>query len=295
MPTQTAFKLTDGARPPVQPFKTQLLKWVGNKQRFAAEIVSSFPAQIGTYYEPFLGSAAVLGTFAHHQSVGSDAFEPLVGIWQMLLESPDTLSGWYRERWELIETMGKREAYSSVLRSFNEGPNAADFVFLCRSCYGGIVRFRKSDGAMSTPCGPHMPISPDSFARRVETWYDRVCKVKFVHCDYRESMQSAKRGDLIYCDPPYTDSQKILYGAQAFALQELMQEIEKCKQRGVRVVLSIDGTKRSGEKLCDVGIPSGLFESEIFIDVGRSMLRRFQMNGQTLEKEQVSDRLLLTY
>jgi DNA adenine methylase len=33
----------------------------------------------------------------------------------------------------------------------------------------------------------------------------------------------------------------------------------------------------------------------MMIDIGHSMLKRFQMNGKTLEGEKVSDRLLLTY
>lgn len=57
----------------------------------------------------------------------------------------------------------------------------------------------------------------------------------------------------------------------------------------------IDGTKKSGEVTCDLPIPDGLFEREIFLNLGRSMLRRFQMEGETLENEVVSDRLLLTY
>jgi DNA adenine methylase len=39
----------------VEPFQTGLLKWIGNKQRFAHEIASYFPADFGTYYEPFIG------------------------------------------------------------------------------------------------------------------------------------------------------------------------------------------------------------------------------------------------
>ena len=46
----------------VPPFRTQLLKWIGNKQRFAHEIASYFPTDVKTYYEPFLGSGAVLAT-----------------------------------------------------------------------------------------------------------------------------------------------------------------------------------------------------------------------------------------
>ena len=108
-------------------------------------------------------------------------------------------------------------------------------------------------------------------------------------------MEQAESGDLIYCDPPYSHSQAILYGAQSFDLSHLLTVVERCKARGIYVALSIDGTKRSGNLICDLPIPEGLFEREILIDVGRSMLKRFQMNGQTLEGEVVADRLLLTY
>jgi len=72
-------------------------------------------------------------------------------------------------------------------------------------------------------------------------------------------------------------------------------EIEKAKSKGVYVALSIDGNKKSGNYICDLPIPQGLFEEEIYISIGRSMLRRFQLEGQTLENELVSDRLLLNY
>jgi len=105
----------------------------------------------------------------------------------------------------------------------------------------------------------------------------------------------AQPGDLIYCDPPYSHSQSILYGAQTFNLEELLEAIDVAKYRGIRVALSIDGNKKSGDYLCDLPIPKGLFEEEFYLSVGRSMLRRFQMEGQTLESELVSDRLLLNY
>jgi DNA adenine methylase len=108
-------------------------------------------------------------------------------------------------------------------------------------------------------------------------------------------MARAKPGDLVYCDPPYVDSQSILYGAQAFSLVRLFEAIQQCKSRGVFVALSIDGTKRSGDKICDVPLPPGIFEFEVLVNCGRSMLRRFQMAGKSMEREVVADRLLLTY
>jgi DNA adenine methylase len=86
-----------------------------------------------------------------------------------------------------------------------------------------------------------------------------------------------------------------LYGAQTFDLEHLFQVIERCKSRGAHVALSIDGTKRSGDLFCEIPIPEGLFEQELLVNCGRSMLKRFQRGGQTLEDEVVADRLLLTY
>jgi DNA adenine methylase len=277
------------------PPKSQLLKWVGNKQKFAVEITKNFPLEFNRYFEPFLGSGAVLATVAPKKGLGSDTFKPLVEIWQKLSSDPKGLIEWYAERRNLIEKQSKETVYKKILASYNSNPNGADFLFLTRSCYGGIVRFRKSDGYMSTPCGAHTPVPVESFIKRVEEWKKRLKNVKFEHLDYKEAFAQAKYGDLIYCDPPYSHSQSILYGAQAFRLEDLLDEIDKAKSKGVKVALSIDGNKKSGDYICDLPIPRGLFENEIFVNCGRSMLRRFQLEGQTLENEVVSDRLLLTY
>jgi DNA adenine methylase len=279
----------------VKPFKAQLLKWIGNKQRFAHEIASYFPAHYGTYFEPFIGSGAVLATVAPERGVGSDSFAPLVEIWQTLRESPDRLKQWYAERWTTFKAGEKVEQFERVKASYNANSNGADLLFLCRSCYGGVVRFRKRDGYCSTPCGIHDPISPESFSKRVDDWHQRTKGTSFIRADYREAMASAQSGDIIYCDPPYTHSQAILYGAQSFSLRKLFATIAECKARGVYVAVSIDGMKRTGKEVCRLPIPEGLFEREIFVNCGRSMLRRFQMAGETLEEEVVHDRLLLTY
>jgi len=280
---------------PIKPFTTQLLKWIGNKQRQAPDIINFFPATFGTYFEPFIGSGGVLGVLSPKQAVASDTFKPLIEIWQQLHNSPDQLKHWYSDRYALMQNLGKKEAYKKILENYNNNPNAADLLFLCRACYGGVVRFRKADGYMSTPCGVHNPVSPESFSSRVDIWFERTKNTKFIHSDFETIMDQASKGDLVYCDPPYTNSQTILYGAQSFSIERLFDVIKRCKERGVYVALSIDGTKFSGTKLCEVPIPSGVFEEEAFVKVGRSMLKRFQMDGNSLEQHEVTDRLLLTY
>lgn len=279
----------------VSPFRTQLLKWVGNKQRFAHEIISYFPTKFNRYIEPFLGSGAVLATLAPRRALGSDSFRPLIEIFQTLQRDPDLLKKWYTDRFNQLHRGMKEDEYEKIKASYNSNPNPADLLMISRACYGGVVRFRKEDGYISTPVGPHNPISPASFSRRVEAWYIRTRYAQFIHSDFRDVMSTTQAGDIIYCDPPYTHSQGILYGAQDFDLLQLFRQIDECKSRGVYVALSIDGTKKSGNVLCDLPIPEGLFEREVFVNVGRSMLKRFQMNGKSLEKEVVRDRLLLTY
>lgn len=279
----------------VSPFNIQLLKWIGNKQRFAHEIASYFPTDIKTYFEPFLGSGAVLAALQPPQAIGSDALGPLMEIWKKLAEDPEQVVRWYKERYKEHFDFGRTEGYGRIKARYNAKPNGADLLFLCRSCYGGVVRFRKSDGYMSTPCGVHTPITPGAFAQRVRIWKRRTAGATFEQLDFRESMGRAERGDLVYCDPPYTHSQAILYRGQDFELGHLMSEIASCRERGVRVALSIDGKKKSGQVNCCLDIPEGLFEREVFVNCGRSMLRRFQMEGESLEEEVVHDRLLLTY
>src|SRR5438105_2426599 len=107
----------------VAPFNAQLLKWIGNKQSFAHEIASHFPLNFGTYWEPFLGSGAVLATLAPERAVGSDCFKPLMEIWQTLRDHPETLKQWYAERWRAMTAGDKITEYERVKASYNANPN----------------------------------------------------------------------------------------------------------------------------------------------------------------------------
>lgn len=277
------------------PYRSQLLKWIGNKQRFAHKIITFFPKQFGVYHEPFVGSGGVLAVLAPRKAEASDSFKPLVQIWETLKNDPETLKRWYRERWEELQKGEKVAQYEKIKARYNTNANPADLLFLSRSSYGGVMRFRMRDGHMSTPCGIHKPIHFGTFARRVDEWSKRVGGTEFFHREYEESIDRSREGDVVYCDPPYSYSQAILYGAQSFNLDDLLRNIEKAKRRGVFVALSLDGSKKSGTRDCCHSMPASLFEKEIAVNCGRSMLRRFQMGGQTLEGEVVSDRLLLTH
>lgn len=281
-----------------------LLKWIGNKQRFAETIISYMPEVFNDYYEPFLGSGAVMAQlleadrsrmYPHFEhAYGSDILPFLVEIFQMVKAEPSKLSDYYeKEISKYYENPD--ECYLQIRDRFNADHNALDFCLLSRTCYSGVIRFRKADGYMSTPRGPHKPIAPSTFSKRLNIWSDLLENASFRCESFDMAMDRAKAGDVVYCDPPYTHSQGIIYGAQAFDIDMLWEKIRECKGRGVKVILSINGTRESKKKDISVIVPSDLFEREIYIDCGKSMIDRLQNSGHEMKNEEVHDKLCLTW
>ena len=274
------------------PKSGQLLKWIGNKHRSAESICSHIPRNFDRYFEPFLGGGAVLATLAPHRAVASDTLDPLISLWKKVQSDPESVLIHYTRLWNLFEIDRKR-TYSQTLERFNSTLDPLDLMFLCRTCYGGVIRFTKI-GKMSTPLGPHNPISPAALERRLEDWSARIRGTEFASSDFTEIMSHARSGDIIYCDPPYSFAQSIIYGSQSFELGRLWRAVHEAKNRGARILVSIDGTKNSGQCQLDLDIPKGLFARELFIPKGGSMLKRLQRNTVN-EKWIVEDRLLLTW
>lgn len=281
-----------------------LLKWIGNKQRVASTIVSCMPDSFDNYYEPFLGSGAVLAELLMKDATSlyprfkyayaSDILPFLIDIFNIVKTEPDKLIDYYSK--EIKAYYEDPVAYYDVIRDrFNQNHNGFDFCLLSRTCYSGVIRFRKADGYMSTPRGPHKPISPATFQRRVKLWAELIQKADFNVSGFEEAMSRPQKGDVVYCDPPYTHSQGILYGAQEFNITCLWEKIAECKDRGAYVMLSINGTRESQKKDISVEIPKGLFERELLINCGTSMIDRLQHSGKEMENEVVHDKLLLTW
>ncbi len=281
-----------------------LLKWIGNKQRFAETIISYMPETFNNYYEPFLGSGAILAELLHKDATqlfphfqyayGSDILPFLIDIFKITKENPDDLVKYYRnEITEYYENPEKK--YREIQTRFNENHNAYDFCLLSRTCYSGVIRFRKADGYMSTPRGPHKPIQPETFEKRVEQWHELLQKATFSCQSFTEMMEYPQQGDIVYCDPPYTHSQSIIYGAQDFEIETLWKKIDECKKRGAKVILSINGMKDSKKTDISISPPEGLFERKLLVNCGASMIDRLQNTGKEMKNKNVDDQLLLTW
>jgi len=272
----------------------QLLKWVGNKYQDAPTIIEYFPYKYGTYYEPFLGTGGVLGNLNPSEAITGDTLEPLIDLWKLVKTEPDTVIDHYRETAERMLNGDKGEIYEDIKLSYNREPNALDLLMISRTCYGGVIRFTK-DGEISTPVGPHDPMKSSTFEKRTREWHEIIQGTEFYNQSFEETLATVGENDLVYLDPPYVLCQDILYGAQDFSVHKLWAEIERCRDNGAYIALSIDESKKSGDVEVDVDIPEDLFEREVLIEKGSSMLRRFQMEDEEMVGEDVRDRLLLTW
>lgn len=281
-----------------------LLKWIGNKQRFADTIISYMPEKFNNYYEPFLGSGAVMAALLDsdankllphfNHAYGSDILPFLIDIFKLTQNDPESLFNYYKE--EITKyNEDPNTRYDVIKERFNAQNNPYDFLLLSRTCYSGVIRFRKTDGYMSTPRGPHKPINPETFSKRLYQWNILLQKASFECENFVDAMDKPKAGDVVYCDPPYTHSQSIIYGAQSFDIDVLWQKIHENKQRGVKVILSINGMRDSQKKDISIAPPEGIFERKLFINCGTSMIDRLQNNGKTMVNKKVDDQLLLTW
>ena len=170
-----------------------LLKWIGSKQRIAETIVDFMPQEFNTYIEPFLGGGAILGALGPCNAIAGDNLKPLIEIWGLLQDNPESLLAHYKETWQKYKEKPK-ETYEKTRAKYNQTPNPHDLLFVSRACYGGVIRFTKT-GTLSTPIGMQTPISPQTLSERINLWRCRVKGTKFILADFSQTMEKASEGD----------------------------------------------------------------------------------------------------
>lgn len=226
-----------------------LLKWAGGKARLASQIADVFvePCE-GTYYEPFVGSAAVFLHLKVQGRVGravlSDANPKLVAVHRAVRDELDALL------YELdnLPEDDWRERYYDVREAYNQGPfegprHAARFMWLNRAGYNGLYRENRS-GRFNVPVGRYAALKlPDP--SRFREVRDLLQGVELVHASFEEVLRRAGPSDHVYCDPPYVPLTETAcftgYCAAKFGIEEqheLARAARRAAMAGARVVLS---------------------------------------------------------
>jgi DNA adenine methylase len=216
-----------------------VLKWAGGKRWLAPILVPSLANELsGTYYEPFVGSASVFACLQPTKAVLSDINDALVSTLVVIRDAPDRLQ---RHVWRWSNS---RDCYDRVRgsRPHSAVGRAARFLFLNRTCWGGLYRSNRL-GEFNVPFGDSKRV----ICRRqhLRNFSKLLCAAELTTSDFEQQIALARAGDVVYADPPYTtkgvNNGFIRYNEKLFSWEDQVRLARACKhaaRRGVFVVVS---------------------------------------------------------
>ncbi len=224
-----------------------VLKWAGGKARLVEVICELLPKKIDTYFEPFVGGAAVFFTLAKQKrfrrAVLSDRNPELVNVYYALqsnVEGVITALRPLRYDEDSFYRIREKKPRSSVQQ-------AARTIYLNKTGYNGLYRVNRS-GQFNVPFGRHTnPTICDEANLRLVA--ECLKGVTLVEKDFESICQRAQAGDAVYLDPPYMPMSETAYftsyDRHPFGLEEhqrLARVFSDLADRKVVAVLSNSDT-----------------------------------------------------
>jgi len=223
------------------------LKWPGGKYRLVDRIRARLPKG-SRLVEPFVGSAAVFLNTEYPKALLSDINMDLINLYRIVQRDVDafiTIS-----RVLFTDQENDRTRYYLHRAHFNASSNALEravlFLYLNRHGYNGLCRYN-ARGEFNVPFGRYTrPYFPE---RELRNFHERAQRAVFSTADFRAILDSARPGDVVYCDPPYlplsstanfTDYAEGKFGPRDQA--DLAQRAEALAARGVPVLISNHAT-----------------------------------------------------
>lgn len=239
-----------------------VLKWAGGKRRLLHQYEEHFPQEFGSYFEPFVGGGAVFfwlhakGALEGKDVYLNDINPELVNLYDVLVNQCERLVN-------RLADHAKRhceEHYYSVRskdhRRMKPVTRAARLVYLNRTCFNGLYRVN-SKGQFNVPMGRYKnPLICDEAG----LWAASAAlgKARLSLGTYRQIVQHAQKGDLVYFDPPYVPlnptSSFTSYTKENFTLadqEELADTFGELAKKGVKVLLSNSDTPLVRELFSD--------------------------------------------
>lgn len=246
-----------------------VIKWSGSKRSQASKIMSFFPAEYKTYYEPFVGGGSILYEANRGQSVCGDICEPLIALWNEIKNNPDELADQYELRWTKLKNEGYT-VYYDIREEYNRNHSPFDLLFLSRTCVNGLIRFNDKGEFNNSLHYSRDGIKPEKLRLIIQDWSRHIKGTSFSANDYEETTSMAGPSDIVYLDPPYFHTKGRYFGTIDF--DRFLAYLEKLNSRGVKFILSFDGIR--GDNNYTVGIPKELYKRHEFIASGYSTFRK---------------------
>ena len=223
----------------VAPF----LKWAGGKRQLLPQYAPCFPPRetIDSYFEPFIGSAAVFFHLQPPQATLSDRNEKLIEVYRAIQEDVEAVIA-------ALEAHCNEEDYYYAVRAqepagLTAAERAARLIYLNRTCYNGLYR-ENSRGEFNVPFGRYKNPKICN-KKRLRTAAAALQSVTLRASDFAEATAAAEEGDFVYFDPPYAPLSATSsftgydrYGFTGADQARLARTVHALTGRGCRVMLS---------------------------------------------------------
>ena len=232
------------------------VKWAGGKRQLIPILNENLPKSFGTYYEPFIGGGALLFhmlTERDGQKCSiSDLNSDLVLAYTTIRDRIDDLISSLKSH-EKNYRKDSKSYYYSVRESNprSEIEKTSRLLFLNRTCFNGLYRVN-SKGKFNVPLGRYTNpnIVNEDNLRSVSNIL-QASKVSIKCRDFGAVLRDAKKGDLVYFDPPYqpvSDTANFTsYTNKDFTDKDLERLADLCNKldsKGCKVLLSNSDSKQ---------------------------------------------------
>ena len=234
------------------------IPYQGSKRRLAGQILRFAPTPIQTLYEPFAGSAAItLAAAASERAqryVLGDQLQPLIELWNEVLERPHELAAAYTDLWH-AQHHDPRAFFEQVRSDYNQSAGSARLLYLLARCVKNAVRFNAAGAFNQSADHRRLGTKPERMKRHILLAHQHLKgRTRAVATDFSATLAAAKPGDLVYLDPPYqgTSQGKDRRYVASLTRERLISELERLRSRGVATIVSYDGstgTRRYGTPL----------------------------------------------
>lgn len=217
------------------------LKWAGGKTRMLPVLKQHFPAEFGTYYEPFVGGGAVFFALAPSKAVLADANLRLMRTYAGVRDHADAVVDRLRRSPHSKDFFLKVRAFD--VDCADDASAASWLIYLSKTAFNGLYRVNQS-GGFNVPFGDYSnPTICDE--PNLRACSEALKGVEVVAADFEQTIGRSAPGDLVYCDPPYlptsVTSSFTNYTSNGFGLADhrrLRDAALRAKARGVNVVIS---------------------------------------------------------
>ncbi len=219
------------------------LKWAGGKGLLAKTILGTLPAG-QRLIEPFVGSGAIFLNATFPKCLLNDINQDLIDLYKTIQQQGSNFID-YAQTW-FTPSNNTEKRYYQLREQFNQtqdvNEKTALFIYLNRHGYNGLCRYNRN-GDFNVPYGRYL--NPGFPKQALLNFLQKSKKVTFCCDDFAKIMLKAKKGDVIYCDPPYVPLSKTArfsaYHGSVFdeaAQQRLAKVAMTVSQKGIPVLIS---------------------------------------------------------